>query len=214
VERQDNTKGLSPITAAPVPWLTFLHLDGRRLWAFLAICAALAAIESLGEDGRLMLRYERELIAHGEWWRLITGHIVHLGWTHLALNVMGLALMWALFLPDYGWRAWTLILLSSLIAIDAAFFFIERDVRWYVGLSGVLHGVMAAGTLAYLTRREPGAWILLPFLTGKLIYEQLVGTMPYSLDSAGGPVVVDAHLYGVLGAVVAVLALRWRRQPL
>jgi rhomboid family GlyGly-CTERM serine protease len=214
VERQDSTKGLFPITETPVPWLRFLHLDGRRLWAFLAICAALAVIESFGDAGRLLLRYERELIAQGEWWRLVTGHIVHLGWQHLALNVMGLALMWALFLPDYGWRAWLWILLGSMIAIDAGFFFIERDVRWYVGLSGVLHGVMAAGTLAYARRREPGAWILLPFLVGKLIYEQLVGTMPYSLDSAGGPVVVDAHLYGALGAALVVLALRWRPQPL
>ncbi len=214
MERQDSTKGLFPITATPVPWLRFLHLDGRRLWAFLAICAALAAIESLGDAGRLLLRYERELVAQGEWWRLLTGHIVHLGWTHFALNVMGLALMWALFFPDYSLRSWALILSCSLIAIDAAFFFIERDVRWYVGLSGVLHGVMAAGTLAYVRRREPGAWILLPFLVGKLLYEQFVGTMPYSLDSSGGPVVVDAHLYGVLGAVVAVVALRWRAQPL
>jgi rhomboid family GlyGly-CTERM serine protease len=162
----------------------------------------LVGLESLGDDARLLLRYERELVAHAEWWRLITGHLVHLGWTHLALNVMGLALMWALFYPDYSLRSWALILACSLVAIDAAFFFIERDVRWYVGLSGILHGVMAAGTIAYVRRREPGA------------YEQLVGTMPYSLDSAGGPVVVDAHLYGVLGAIIGVLALRWRRQPL
>jgi rhomboid family GlyGly-CTERM serine protease len=214
VERQDSTKGLFPIIATPVPWLRFLHLDGRRLWAFVAICALLVALESLGDEGRLLLRYERALVAQGQWWRLLTGHIVHLGWTHLALNLMGLALMWALFFPDYSVRGWLVILSCSLVTIDAAFFFIERDVRWYVGLSGLLHGVMAAGTIAYVRRREPGAWVLVPFLIGKLIYEQLVGTMPYSLDSAGGPVVVDAHLYGVLGAVIGVLALRWRHHPL
>lgn len=214
MERQDSTKGLFPIIATPVPWLRFLYLDGRRLWAFVAICALLVALESLGDEGRLLLRYERALVAQGQWWRLLTGHIVHLGWTHLALNLMGLALMWALFFPDYSVRGWLVILSCSLVTIDAAFFFIERDVRWYVGLSGLLHGVMAAGTIAYVRRREPGAWVLVPFLIGKLIYEQLVGTMPYSLDSAGGPVVVDAHLYGVLGAVIGVLALRWRHHPL
>ncbi len=160
------------------------------------------------------MRYERELIAHGEWWRLLSGHFVHLGWSHLALNVLGLALMWALFFPEYSLRGWVLILACSLILIDAAFFLIERDVRWYVGLSGMLHGVMTAGTLSHLKRREPDAWILLPFLIGKLAYEQFVGPMPYSADSASGPVIVDAHLYGTLGAVVAVLALRLRPQPL
>lgn len=191
-----------------------MHLDGKRLWAFLSICLLLVLIESLGDEGRAWLRYERALVADGEWWRLLTGHITHLGWTHLALNVMGLALMWALFYDDYPLRHWVLILVCSLIAIDTAFFFIERDLRWYVGLSGVLHGVMAAGTLAHLQRHEPDVWILLPFLTTKLIYEQFVGTMPYSLEAANGPVVVDAHLYGTLGAVVAVLMLRWRRLPL
>jgi len=180
----------------------------------LSICLLLVVIESLGDEGRVWLRYERAMLVDGEWWRLLTGHLTHLGWTHLALNVMGLALMWALFYDDYPLRQWAPILVCSLIAIDAGFFFIDRNLRWYVGLSGVLHGVMAAGTLAHLRRREPDVWILLPFLVGKLIYEQFVGTMPYSLESANGPVVVDAHLYGTLGAVVAVLMLRWRRLPL
>ena len=184
------------------------------MWAFLGICVLLVLPESLGDDGRAWLRYERALIADGEWWRLLSGHVVHLGWTHLALNVMGLALMWSLFYEDYALRHWVLILVCSLIAIDCGFFFIERGLRWYVGLSGVLHGVMAAGTLAHLKRREPDAWILLPFLTAKLAYEQLFGTMPYSPEAANGPVVVDAHLYGTLGACLAVMALRLRRQPL
>jgi rhomboid family GlyGly-CTERM serine protease len=195
-----------------LPWLRFLHLEGPRLLAFLVICALLVLLESLGDDGRAWLRYERALIVDGEWWRLLSGHLVHLGWAHLALNVMGLALMWALFYEDYPLRQWALVLLGSLLAIDAGFLLIERELRWYVGLSGLLHGVMAAGTLAHLRRREPDAWILVPFLVGKLIYEQSVGTMPYSLESVSGPVVVDSHLYGSLGAVITVLALGSRRQ--
>lgn len=214
MEREDSTKGVTLITRAPLPWLRFLHLEGPRLWAFLGICLLLVVVESFGDDGRAWLRYERALIAEGEWWRLLSGHLVHLGWSHLALNVMGLALMWALFYEDYPLRHWALILIGALIAIDSGFFFIERELRWYVGLSGILHGVMAAGTLAHLRRREPDAWILLPFLVGKLLYEQWVGTMPYSLESASGPVVVDAHLYGTLGAVAAALALGLRRQRL
>jgi rhomboid family GlyGly-CTERM serine protease len=171
-------------------------------------------LECLGDDGRAWLRYERVPIADHEWWRLVTGHIVHLGWTHLVLNVMGLALMWALFYEDYSLRQWALIVLGSMIAIDIGFLVFERQLRWYVGLSGLLHGVMAAGTLAHLRRREPDAWILLPFLVGKLIYEQWIGTMPYSLESANGPVVVDAHLYGTVGAALTALALGLRRQRL
>lgn len=139
---------------------------------------------------------------------------MHLGWEHYALNLMGLALMWALFFPDHRLRHWIVILAASLVTIDLGFFFLERNLVWYVGLSGVLHGVMTAGTLAHVRRREADAWVLVPFLIGKLVWEQYAGAMPYSADSAGGPVVVDAHLYGSAGALVAALFLPSRHQPL
>jgi rhomboid family GlyGly-CTERM serine protease len=173
-----------------------------------------------GDAVRDLLRYERAAVAQGELWRLLTGHLVHLGWHHYALNVMGLALMWALFYPDYSPARWLLILLMSAASIDTGFFFVERGLVWYVGLSGVLHGVMAAGTLAHARRREPDAWILVPFLVGKLVWEQTRGPMPYSSDPAGD-VVVAAHLYGALGGAVAGLfllflprAARVERRPL
>jgi rhomboid family GlyGly-CTERM serine protease len=185
-------------------WLTFLHLDGRKLWMFLGLCAGLALLEAFGDAGRDLLRYERDAIAAGEWWRLLSGHVVHLGWRHLALNVAGLSLMWALFFPDYTPARWGVILLVSALAIDIAFLAIERQIDWYVGLSGALHGVMVAGTVAHVRRRERDAFILAPFLVIKLAWEQLSGAMPYSSDP-GGNVIVDAHLYGALGGLIASL---------
>jgi len=185
-------------------WLAFLHLDGRRLWIFLALCVGLAVLEACGDAGRELLRYERDAIAAGEWWRLLTGHVVHLGWRHFALNVMGLALMWALFFPDYSPARWVAILLVSALAIDVAFLTIERHIDWYVGLSGALHGVMVAGTVAHIRRRERDAFILAPFLVIKLAWEQFGGAMPYSSDP-GANVVVDAHLYGALGGLLVSL---------
>ena len=51
----------------------------------------------LGESGRLALRYEREAVLQGEYWRLLTGHLVHGTWLHLLLNGAGLGLVAALF---------------------------------------------------------------------------------------------------------------------
>jgi rhomboid family GlyGly-CTERM serine protease len=174
----------------------------------------LATLESTGDAGRLLLRYQRDAIVAGEWWRFVTGHLVHLGWAHLALNLVGLLLMWALFIPDYTPRQWLLITVASVAAIDAGFLLFNPELDWYVGLSGVLHGVMAAGTLAHLRRREPDAWILAVFLIGKLAYEQFIGVMPYSMKSAGGPVVVDAHLYGTIGALIVAAPMAIYRKPL
>ena len=174
----------------------------------------MATLESTGDAGRLLLRYPRDAILAGEWWRLVTGHFVHLGWAHLGLNVMGLVLMWTLFVADYTPRQWLIIVAGSIATIDAGFLLLNPELVWYVGLSGALHGVLAAGTLAHWRRREPDGWILAVFLIGKLVYEQVVGVMPYSLKSAGGPVVVDAHLYGAVGALIVTASLALLRKPL
>ena len=70
---------------------------------------------------------------------------------------------------------------------------------------------MAAGTLAHLRRRDLDGWILAAVLVGKLLYEHAVGPLPFS-GSAG--VVVDAHLYGALGAGLPPWAWGARRLPL
>ena len=88
------------------------------------------------------------------------------------LNCLGLLLMWALFARDYTPRQWLSIVLGSIAAIDAGLWLWDSTVRWYVGSSGVLHGVMAAGTLAHLRRRESEGWMLAAFLVGKLVWEQ------------------------------------------
>ena len=187
--------------------LQSLNCDGRLGLALLLACALLLLLSLTGEAGRLALRYERAALASGQLWRLITGHLVHLDLRHALVNTLGLALMWALFARDYAPRQWLAIVLASIAAIDAGLWLWDSTVTWYVGSSGALHGVMAAGTLAHLKRREPDGWVLALFLAGKLLYEHTMGALPFSGSSA---VVVDAHLYGVIGggAVGAVLKPR------
>ncbi len=186
--------------------LTSLNCDGRYGIALLAVCALLLLPELAGDTGRAVLRYEREGLAAGQWWRLITAHIVHLDLEHAALNSLGLVLMWALFVRDYAPRQWLPILLAAILAIDAGLWMRDSTIDWYVGSSGVLHGVMVAGTVAHVRRRDLDGWILAAFLVAKLCYEQVHGALPFS-QSAGG-VVVDAHLYGALGGLAVAAFMR------
>jgi rhomboid family GlyGly-CTERM serine protease len=174
----------------------------RGWWLLGLLFLVLVLLSLLGEGGRLLLRYEREAVLQGEYWRLVTGHLVHGGTQHLILNGAGLALVAALFrYDDYSWRAWLLIALFSLVAIDLRFVFWEPQVTWYVGLSGVLHGALAAGAVAWW-RLGPKrlALLLSVILLGKLTWEQWHGALPLSGDL---PVVVNAHLYGALGGALA-----------
>lgn len=191
--------------------LKSLNCDGRMGLALLCTCLALVAPELAGDAGRLALRYERAGIAAGQWWRLISAHLVHLGPRHAIVNALGLALMWALFARDYTPRQWLVIVAGAMLAIDAGLWTWDSTIQWYVGSSGVLHGVMAAGTLAHLKRREADGWILLGFLAGKLAYEQLSGPLPFSGTTE---VVVDAHLFGVAGGLAVALCLRLPPLPL
>jgi rhomboid family GlyGly-CTERM serine protease len=175
---------------------------GRWLWLLL-ILLALDLVLGLGDNVGGVLRYDRSAIAAGGWWRLLTAHTVHLDAHHLILNELGLVLMWALFAQDYDPVEWCVIVLSGALAISSGLWWLSPGVAWYVGASGVLHSIMAAGCAKHLAERAWDRWILLACLCVKLAYEQLRGQVT-------AMVVVDAHLYGAIAGFAVGAALSWR----
>ena len=175
---------------------------GRFIW-LLMILLLLDAVLGLGDSASLLFRYDRSAIAAGGWWRLLTAHIVHLDLHHLLLNKLGLILMWSLFAQDYDAVEWCVIVSAGALAISSGLWWLSPRVAWYVGASGVLHSVMAAGAAKHLAERAWDRWILLAGLALKLAWEQWAGQEQPS-------VVVDAHLYGALSgfAVGAALSAR------
>ena len=192
--------------------LTSLNCDGHYGLGLVLTCAALLLPELGGDTGRALLRYDRAGLAAGQWWRLLTGHLVHLDLEHAALNSLGLVLMWALFARDYRPRQWILITLTAMAAIDAGLWLRDSTMAWYVGSSGALHGVMVAGTLAHVRRSDLDGWILAAFIIVKLTYEQSAGALPFA--DTGPGVAVDAHLYGALGGGLVATFLKPRLEPL
>lgn len=185
------------------------RLVGWQVPLFLGAAALAAACG--GEGARLVLRWEREAIAAGELWRLVTGHLAHLGTEHLLLNLAGLCLVWLLVGRRLGPLRWWLVTALSMAAIDAGFWLLAPGLAWYVGLSGLLHALLVAGSVAGLREAplESGALVLL--VIGKVAVEQLTGPLPGSEAAAGGPVVVDAHLYGTVAGLLSGAALLPRR---
>ncbi len=185
-----------------------------RSWALPAGLAAVAvAAQAAGIAGAW--RYERAGLAAGEWWRLVTGHAVHLGWSHVVLNLAGLGLVWLLVGSALGALEWGLVLAASLVAMDAGFWFLAPGLAWYVGLSGLLHGLLAAGLLvsgATWPDRRVEAIVLGGLVAAKLAWETGVGPLPGSVEASGGPVVVAAHLYGAVGGVAGGALVLIRRR--
>jgi rhomboid family GlyGly-CTERM serine protease len=197
--------------SASQSWFRSANCDARYGAALLAAWAVILGLCAGGEPGRASLRYERIALAHGQFWRLLTGHLVHLNLRHALLNGAGLSLLWVLFAREYSPRRWLWILCSSCAAIDAGLWFLRPEVEWYLGASGMLHGALAAGAVALYRRGDAMGSVLVLLLVIKLIYEQHSGASVFAGDL---PLVGDAHLFGALGGLIGGWSPLRRRKPL
>jgi len=184
----------------------------RESWVIVVLFFVCLLVGAGGDELRELGRYERYAIEDGEYWRLVTGHLVHLGWGHLWPNLAALAIIGLLFEDVFRNADWLRVGTVSAATIDVGLYVLDPSVLWYVGLSGVLHGFVAAGALALLLRRETLGAVLGLGLAAKLLFEQLVGPVPFTAQSVGGPVVVAAHLYGTVGALLAEAAAQLARR--
>lgn len=179
-------------------------------------------------------RYDRAALSSGEWWRMATGHLVHLNMPHLLFNLLGLFLICELLWRDLPWSHGLGLLLSAAIGTSALLFWLHPELAWYAGLSGALHGLWAGCALAGLWFRRarvdlPDAapatrgsrWherhglasryifiAAMVLLLVKLGIEFHYGPSLRTVQRIGGPVVIAAHLYGVLTGICYVLI--WR----
>lgn len=188
-------------------------LAGWRLPVALIATGGLAAL--CGAEGLQALRYDRTAIGDGELWRLLSGHLVHLGWGHYLLNAAGLALVWLLVGHALTTGLWLCALVVIIAVIDVGFWFLNPQLAWYVGLSGALHGLLVLGLMLSFAESVRENAVLVFLVSAKLVYEQWFGPLPGSESTAGGAVVVDAHLYGAIGGatVAGLLRIRVRKHP-
>ncbi len=168
----------------------------------LTLTAAAIVIAIAGPALQAALRYEREAILDLQWWRLLTGNFVHLGTMHLMLNLIGLGVIFSLFRTAFTSAAWVAVILVCCISVGLGLLWFQPQVHWYVGLSGMLHGVFAAGALAMRHTQPRWSALCLTGLAAKVAVELLAGD-PWGMAAlTGAPVITSAHWYGALGGVI------------
>lgn len=175
-----------------------------------ALPFALSILAILGQLLQLapQWQYQRLAISMGQWWRLFSAHLVHLGWRHLLFNVAALWLVWLLFHSVRSQRCWSLVTLVSMLGVGLGLWWLSPHILWYVGLSGVLHGLFAAGVI---WSRQPAWWRLTAggLLIAKLGWEQYSGIPLSTVAALGGDVVVAAHTYGAFSGAMAAWGAQW-----
>jgi rhomboid family GlyGly-CTERM serine protease len=191
-----------------------MHADARHLRrAPLALAVVLIAMQWFGTVARDALPYDRvAILSGGEYSRLVTGHLYHHDLVHLAWNLGGLALVAWLFVREYTTGQWCVILAVSTVAVDLGFLLLQPQLEWYVGFSGVLHGLMTAGLVrAWWWHRDPVTLGVAVALVLKLGWEHLFGALPFTEATLSLPVIHAAHTYGAVGGAAAAAWIGWRQ---
>lgn len=161
-----------------------------------AITVIAIGIGMFQSDVATTLQYQSNFDQSGEVWRLLTAHVVHLDPMHLALNLGGLWLVWLIVGNVFNNDQWLLLVVLVGCAITLGLRFWFPDVTWYVGLSGLLYGLLVAGLVMQLTRRNLAAMVLLAVILIKTIIDRFY--MPISFATLTEyKVVVDAHIIGI-----------------
>ena len=176
-------------------------------WQFVGLQVLLVVgLQLLGPE---YFRYDSDWLQTGQVWRLLTAHWVHVGWAHLLLNTVGLGICVSLANPRWSVRRWLTLSVGMGLGISILFTLLNPELQWYVGFSGVLFGLYFLAAQDLYARDRLVAVLMGGAIVVKVLIEQFTS---WDLDSSaliGAPVIVDAHLYGLLIAIA--IALVWAR---
>jgi len=184
-----------------------------------ACIAALVVLllQMLPQAGAL-LEYRRILLLP-EPWRVLTGHMVHVNWTHALVNAGAWIVLARMFEPIVDTARQLACLAVSAVVVSIALALAFPHVAWYRGASGILHALFFAGataslSMAWQSRQRGSLLSAAVLLIGGSLKVALElprdGGLPYAqwLASATVP---QAHLVGAL--VGAAIGLLWALRP-
>jgi membrane associated rhomboid family serine protease len=146
-------------------------------------------------------------VAHGQWWRIVTGGFLHENLLHIAFNMYVLYVLGSMLEPALGRLRFGLIYAVSLLSGSLGALLVSPHVPT-VGASGAVFGIMGAAAVEVRARQIP----LMQSGVGGLILINLVISFTLPGISWGG------HVGGLIGGALAALALqaggRYRAQSL
>lgn len=124
-------------------------ITSYSLW----ISAVIALAALVSQPWISVLSWNKLAIEHGQWWRLITGVLVHANWLHCAINLIALTIISLLYAKLFNPWQW-LSLIITLIVISNTILLLFTHLSDYVGLSGLLHGLFIYALLKQFPKHK------------------------------------------------------------
>jgi len=180
-------------------------------WQRFTVLAILLAAASLWPA--TALEWSRASLADGEYWRLLTGHWVHLGVNHLMLNLAGLMVTGLLFTRHPPLFIWISYLILAPLAISLGLLAADQDLAWYRGFSGCLHGLLVFTALYNIRADRRWSVIVLVFVLLKLMTEVFLYPATGENPLIGGVVITQAHWLGAMTGLVAGILVLFQAAP-
>ncbi len=174
-------------------------------WRFVAVIIPVMTLMQL--IGPETFRYERDWSSTGEIWRIVTGHLVHVGWIHLLFNALSLVICVSLTTPGWSAKRWLANTVCMAVGISLLMTLLNPEVGDYAGHSGVLYGLFILGAISLFPRDRLIAILVIAAIVTKVLMEQFNFYDFNTADIIGARIIVDAHLYGLLMAIA--IALIW-----
>jgi rhomboid family GlyGly-CTERM serine protease len=173
------------------------------------VSIALLILEPFTSD---WFTYDRQLIEDFEWWRIISGHFLHTNLNHRLLNILGVALLWALHGQYYQTGQYLLLFLILCLGTSISLYVFTPSLIRYVGLSGVLHGLFIVGAYLDIKHKFKTGWLLLIGIWIKVLHEQFFGASAQVAQLISANVAIDAHLYGTISGTVVIFGILMLKQ--
>ncbi|WP_423186630.1 rhombosortase [Alishewanella sp. d11] len=174
---------------------------------YLVVAVLITVLYFCPKTVQLTLEYNSLAIEAGQLWRLLTGHFLHSNLYHLLMNLCGLFVIMLLHAPlkqrlAFAWQVLVISLATSL-----CLWFFAKDLTLYVGLSGVLHGILCFGAVLDIRQGFRSGILILLGVAVKLAFEQYFGPDAELAAKLAAEVAIDAHLFGAICGVLLGLAL-------
>ncbi|NYT86015.1 rhombosortase [Pollutimonas harenae] len=168
----------------------------KRVWPqALLLIGLLLLLQTVGDDAQAILRFSRQALDEGAWWRLLTAHFVHLGWIHTILNILGVLMCCALAPQLFDYRLW-LKLVCLALGVSLSLWCWSPEITVYSGMSGVLYGLLVLGLWPQARRKDRLAALALAMTAGWMLWQLAVGPSTTEEQWIGGRIAAIAHLYG------------------
>lgn len=179
----------------------------RNYWLYGIIVLIVLIATSFEPMSSDVFMFDRQQIDNGQWWRLFSAHFLHLSNTHMLGNVLAVFLF-AYISGEYLNNIQGLgLLLWCLLVVGLGLYFFADHLERYVGLSGVLHGLLLVAPFIskYYSHRVAFAFLLAILV--KVGWEQSSYYDDMALvDTIGGRVETKAHLLGVIAGLCYLCA--------